>query len=184
VDRERHDPVIKSPLIEAAIGAAPKHTCSMECLGGYCPEANRVRAREEMSSIEILSGGRLKPVTDLDGLPVGGTMRLFETGATRDTDTGKYDYEAFLSPLVIEGYGAYMHKNRRQKDGTLRDGDNWQKGIPLATYMKSTWRHFFAMWKAHRSGLPFTDQQIDETFAILFNVSGYLHEILKARKTA
>ena len=27
--------------------------------------------------------------------------RVFETGATRDTDAGKPDYEGFLSPLVI-----------------------------------------------------------------------------------
>src|SRR5687768_9111242 len=28
--------------------------------------------------------------------------RTFSTGATRDTDNGKLDYEAFLSPLVLE----------------------------------------------------------------------------------
>lgn len=106
-------------------------------------------------------------------------LRLFETGATRDIDQGKFDYEAFLSPLVIERYGAYMHKNRIQKDGSLRDGDNWQKGIPLDQYMKSLWRHFVALWKAHR-GLPAEDVE-ESLCAILFNASGYLHEMLKGK---
>lgn len=106
-------------------------------------------------------------------------FRIFETGATRDTDQGKYDYEAFLSPLVLERYAAYMHKNRTQRDGSLRDGDNWQKGIPLPQYMKSLWRHFMALWKAHRE-LPSED--IEESLcAILFNTSGYLHEVLKKK---
>lgn len=74
-------------------------------------------------------------------------MRQFDTGATRDVDTGKPDYEAFISPRVIEAYGAYMHFNRMQADGKLRAGDNWQKGIPSDAYMKSGWRHFFDLWK-------------------------------------
>lgn len=104
-------------------------------------------------------------------------VRKFETGATRDTDTSKYDYEGFLSPLVVERYAEYMHKNRHQRDGTLRASDNWQKGIPLDVYMKSLWRHFMSMWKAHRRG----DVQEEEMCAILFNTMGYLHEHLKAK---
>ena len=105
-------------------------------------------------------------------------MREFETGATRNSDDDKYDYDGFLSPLVIEAFGAYMHKHRRQADGTLRDGDNWQAGIPVESYMKSMWRHFFAVWKAHR-GYE-TAEDIEESLcAMLFNVQGYLHEILK-----
>ena len=74
----------------------------------------------------------------------------FPTGATRDQDHDKPDYEGFLSPLVIERYGQYMHGHRLQLDGKLRPSDNWQKGIPLDKYMKSLWRHFFAAWKLHR----------------------------------
>ena len=57
-------------------------------------------------------------------------MRNFDTGATRDVDTNKLDFEGFLSPVVLERYAEYMHKNRVQADGNLRDSDNWQKGIP------------------------------------------------------
>lgn len=107
-------------------------------------------------------------------------MRQFETGATRNTDEGKYDYEAFMSPLVIERYAAYMHKNRYQADGKMRDGDNWQKGIPKDAYIKSAWRHFMDWWKEHR-GIP-TQEGLEQALcAILFNVMGYLHETLKEK---
>lgn len=108
-------------------------------------------------------------------------MRKFETGATRDTDINKPDYEGFLSPLVIERYGRYMNKHRKQADGKLRDSDNWQKGIPKEAYMKSAWRHFIDMWKEHRGII--TKDGIEEALcALLFNVSGYLHEHLKGVK--
>jgi len=108
-------------------------------------------------------------------------VREFETGATRDSDETKYDYEGFLSPLVVERFGEYMHKHRYQADGRVRDSDNWQKGIPLNAYMKSAWRHFVDWWKAHR-GLPVSDTLEDILCALLFNVSGYLHEVLKKRQ--
>lgn len=57
-------------------------------------------------------------------------MREFRTGATRDNDEGKYDYEGFYHPLVVKRFGQYMDKHRKQADGKLRDSDNWQKGIP------------------------------------------------------
>lgn len=114
-----------------------------------------------------------------------GNIRKFETGATRDTGANKNDYEGFLSPLVLEAFGDYMNENRLQTDGTLRDSDNWQKGIPKPVYMKSAFRHFFQWWKIHR-GLPAVDEKgraVDLKHAIgglLFNVMGYLHESLKA----
>lgn len=110
-------------------------------------------------------------------------IRTFDTGATRDTDSGKFDYEGFISPLVIERYGEYMHKNRMQADGSLRDSDNWQKGIPINAYMKSLWRHFFDVWKLHRGGIA--EVAIEEALcAVMFNAMGYLHERLKAQLDA
>jgi hypothetical protein len=107
-------------------------------------------------------------------------MRQFETGATRDVDTSKYDYEGFVSPLVIERYAEYMHANRLQRDGKLRDSDNWQKGIPKTAYMKSMWRHFMDVWLHHR-GLGHKAKEPLEIAlcGLLFNVCGYLHETLK-----
>lgn len=112
-------------------------------------------------------------------------MREFKTGATRDSDDNKADYEGFYSPTVIEAFGAYMHKHRIQADGKLRDSDNWMKGIPKTAYMKSLWRHFLDMWFIHRgyerkdsaSGEVLTMKEV--LCAILFNVQGYLYEVLK-----
>ena len=109
------------------------------------------------------------------------TVRTFETGATRDTDSGKLDYEAFLSPIALRRYAEYMHKHRKQADGSLRAGDNWQKGIPVAQYVKSLWRHVVSVWTAHRSGNELTDEQEDNLCAVIFNAFGNLHENLKAR---
>jgi hypothetical protein len=103
--------------------------------------------------------------------------RVFETGANRDTDEGKLDFEGFLSPLVLERYAQYMHKNRKLKDGSLRDSDNWQKGIPIPVYMKSAWRHFFSVWKNHRAGT--LDAAQEDICALMFNIMGMLHEMLK-----
>ena len=111
-----------------------------------------------------------------------GTTRSFDTGATRDTVEGKPDYEGFLSPLVIERFGQYMMKNQLQSDGTLRKSDNWQKGIPKDVYMKSGWRHFMDWWWFHRSEgvIVIVSDRLEEALcALLFNVSGYLHEHLK-----
>jgi hypothetical protein len=115
----------------------------------------------------------------------GDKIRQFSTGATRDTDDGKPDYDGFLSPLVIERYGQYMHQHRKQSDGQLRDSDNWQKGIPLAQYMKSMWRHFIDVWRCHRSyRLPASHEQEEALCALIFNASGYLHELLKPKITS
>ena len=115
-------------------------------------------------------------------------MRTFDTGATRDIDVDKNDYEGFLSPLVIECFGDYMTLHRKQADGSLRDSDNWQKGIPLSVYIKSIWRHFLDMWFIHRGHKRFDKRDGHEITmrealcALLFNVQGYLHEYLKVKR--
>ena len=106
--------------------------------------------------------------------------RNFETGAYRDTDIGKNDYEGFLCPLVLEAYGNYMHKTRFQSDGKLRDSDNWQKGIPKKQYIKSAWRHFLDLWKYHR-GHKIKGEIDDAICGLLFNIMGYYHEHLKEK---
>lgn len=107
-------------------------------------------------------------------------MRKFETGATRNIDNDKLDFEGFLSPLALEEFAKYMHKNRVQADGNIRDSDNWQKGIPLDSYMKSMYRHFFDVWKCHR-GLETEEDMITNLSALMFNVQGYLHELIKSK---
>jgi hypothetical protein len=109
-------------------------------------------------------------------------MRKFKTGATRDTDTTKLDFEGFLSPAVLERYAQYLNKHRIQADGKLRDSDNWQKGIPKDVYMKSAFRHFVDVWKQHR-GLKGQDTLQDSLMAVLFNIMGYAFEDLKENGT-
>ena len=111
-------------------------------------------------------------------------MRNFDSGATRNSDEGKYDYEGFISPLVLERYAQYMNKHRKQADGKLRDSDNWQKGFGdkhLDVCMKSAWRHFMDMWKQHR-GYKGHDTLEDSICALRFNLDAYLHKILKDKE--
>jgi hypothetical protein len=117
-------------------------------------------------------------------------MAHFETGATRNKDDNKLDFDGFLSPLTLERYAQYMHAHRLQKDGTMRDSANWQLGIPIPRYMKSLWRHFFDVWKLNH-GLaaidPDSGKPVDLETALcglLFNASGMLHEILKVNRKA
>ena len=112
-------------------------------------------------------------------------VRVFETGATRSTDANRPDYEGYLSPLVIERYGEYMTEHRLQPDGTIRDSDNWQKGLSFDSYMKGAFRHFIHWWQRHR-GWHVKDQLAgknieDDLCALIFNASGYLHETLKKK---
>lgn len=110
------------------------------------------------------------------------STRQFETGATRDTDTNKYDYEGFESPLVTERFAEFMHTNRKQSDGNYRDSDNWQKGIPKNAYMKSMWRHLMDVWLHHRGYGHKAKEPLEAALcAIRFNVNGYLFEVLKEK---
>ena len=112
-------------------------------------------------------------------------MRKFKTGATRNDDTNKYDFEGFLSPAVIQRFGKYMHSHRYQADGSIRDSDNWQKGMSKDAYMKSLLRHTIDFWSLHRENEvinPDTGEPSDKEellCAIMFNAMGYLFEELK-----
>jgi len=105
-------------------------------------------------------------------------MRKFESGATRDTEENKLDYEGFISPRVLERYAEYMNENRIQSDGKVRDSDNWQKGIPSTAYMKSGFRHFMAWWKEHRD-IKTSDGIEKNICGLIFNAMGYLDNLLK-----
>lgn len=108
----------------------------------------------------------------------GGTIRVFDTGALRDTEAGKLDFEGFLSPLAVEAFATFMNFNRELADGSTRDSDNWQKGIPKDAYIKSGWRHFVAWWRCHR-GVGAKEGIVWALCGVLFNAQGYLHELLK-----
>jgi len=110
-------------------------------------------------------------------------MREFETGATRNRDDEAYDYEGFLSPIVLYRFAEYMHGHRQQADGTVRDADNWQKGIPIDSYAKSLTRHQMDAWLIHRGFSGAAREDLEEALcAIIFNAQGWLFELLKYEK--
>ena len=74
----------------------------------------------------------------------------------------------------------YMHEHRKQSDGTLRDSDNWQKGIPRSAYRKSLIRHVIDLWTLLRivgdDDVASWKTVDDLLCAIIFNAMGLLHE--------
>lgn len=118
-------------------------------------------------------------------------MRVFASGATRDTDAGKLDYEGFLSTAALKCYAAYLDRHRLQADGQMRDSDNWQRGLPRCELMKSAWRHHVEWWTLHRKELPHLDKGLTHTplqtrvemeeaiCGVIFNAMAYLHELAR-----
>lgn len=109
-------------------------------------------------------------------------MQHFETGANRSASDDKLDIEGFVSPLVVHRYSQFMHRNRKLPDGTLRQSDNWQLGIPLDNYAKSLARHVNDVRLHHDNfGELATDTLENSLCAVIFNASGYLFELEKKK---
>lgn len=103
-------------------------------------------------------------------------VREFDTGAYRDTDNHKLSYLRHLSPLVLRRYTQYLDKCRRMSDGTLREPDNWKKGMPRNEWAESLLRHVMSFWETTETG----EGDVQEALcAILFNAMGRLHEELR-----
>lgn len=107
-------------------------------------------------------------------------IRTFDTGATRNLDLDP-DIHGFTSPLAMNMFARYMHSKRLQADGTMRASDNWKKGIPLDSYIRSLRRHLQDL-ELHHTG--YSDMAREEIYAtlggLMFNVQGYMHELAKA----
>lgn len=141
-----------------------------------------------MDSIKhtLSAGFEDEPGHGYEPKPLGGPTRVFNTGATRDSDDSKLDYEGFISPLVLRRYAEYMHRCRLRNippGEPIRGSDNWQKGIPKEAYVKSMIRHVMEFWTQHRA-IKVDPSRADELnqdtlCAIMFNVMGYLYEDLK-----
>jgi hypothetical protein len=107
------------------------------------------------------------------------SRRDFPTGAWRNPEDGKLDYEAFLNPAVLQRFAQYMDSQQ----GEGREADNWQLGIPVEAYMKSLYRHFMDVWLIHRGyEAPTGAGQAEALCAVLFNAMGMLLEVLKAEE--
>ena len=110
-------------------------------------------------------------------------IRTFETGATRNLDTGKHDFRGYLSPRALHRFAEYMTTHRLQADGTIRASDNWKKGIPKQEYLSSALRHMFDVWLLHEGQPGIYTQNIEEALCgLFFNIQGYLHETVKPQE--
>jgi hypothetical protein len=64
-----------------------------------------------------------------------GERRKFGTGAVRDMSSGKGRYD-LISPLFLKRLAKHF------ENGAKKYGDrNWEKGIPLSSYLDSAMRH-------------------------------------------
>ncbi len=111
-------------------------------------------------------------------------MRVFDSGATRNVEVDP-DYHGFLSPLALHAYGEYMHRHRLQADGTMRDSDNWQKGIPNDAFVRSLVRHVHDVQLIHDGygELARRDDRdpnplLAHLSAALFNIQGLIHNVM------
>ena len=134
---------------------------------------------QQFSSIDVLTRHVCNAENKLHG-----QYRTFDTGATRDTATGKFEYAGYLSPYFINEFARYMNKHQQMPDGTRRACDNWQKGMPLDVYVQSAFRHFFDFWSISR-GIEVIDEKgkpvelSEAVMGLVFNLQGYWHEVAK-----
>lgn len=94
----------------------------------------------------------------------------FDTGAVRDTQAGKPNFLECMSPFTMHRYGAYMAK-ASAKYGE----DNWTKGIPPESYLKSLERHLMKLKEEFKFGFT-REPGVDHAAAIMFNIMGFIHE--------
>lgn len=115
----------------------------------------------------------------------GKVMEQYGTGATRSDTSARNDPEGYLSAIAIERYCEYMTKHRVQADGSIRDSDNWQKGMPFGRALKGMWRHVMHLWIRHRGFVPsdqFAAADMEEDLcAIMFNNQVMLHQLVRKR---
>lgn len=107
-------------------------------------------------------------------------IRRYETGATRDSAEGKPSYASYLSPLVVRSYGEYMLQHETQSNGERREPGNWKRGMSKRDYLESLFRHFHDLWLIDEGYGEKARESVEEALnGIIFNASGYLHELLK-----
>lgn len=113
-------------------------------------------------------------------------LRNFDTGAIRDNDENKINYQGALSPLVLEAYGAYIQKHSLLPDGTRRNNKNWQNLFGTheehrQVCIESAWRHFIDLLMEH-DGYNSRDGLDEAIGGLMFNIQAYWFSVLKERK--
>jgi hypothetical protein len=61
-----------------------------------------------------------------------------------------------------------MHGHRFLEDGTMRDADNWQKGLPNEWLMESLGRHYHDVWNIMRGYYVFKEKIKKEEHTYVF----------------
>lgn len=124
---------------------------------------------------EVQEGGGC--ITDMDN----GTLRTFESGATRDTADTKPEPWGYTSALVEKAFSEYMLKHQVQSDGQKRPSNNWTKGIPVKVYKDSLSRHIqdLRLILEGYEHIARTSDLIETLCAIRFNVDGLIYETMK-----
>jgi len=107
--------------------------------------------------------------------------RTFATGATRNNDPSRVDWVRMLSFPVLRAYGDYMAKHRKQADGSLRDFDNWKKGIPRKEIIESLFRHVLDLVSIQEGGESRSNTELtkETCCAIMFNVMAYMDSVIR-----
>lgn len=97
-------------------------------------------------------------------------IRNFDTGAIRDTEDNKEDYNETISWTAFKRYAQYM-TGKKKKYGA----GNFKKGIPIESYERSLLRHVQKyMENKYEDGIVERDE--DHIAAIVFNAFGIMHE--------
>lgn len=98
---------------------------------------------------------------DQPSIKDSGTRRKFDSGAVRDAETGKGRFD-LISPIALTRLAQHY------ESGAVKySARNWEKGIPLSTFMDSTLRHL----NKYREGI----RDEDHITAALWNVAGFIH---------
>ena len=100
-----------------------------------------------------------------------GEKVLYPSGATRDSEEGKLDYQGALSIEVLDSFVQYMDRHREMSPGSFRGMGNWKQGMPWARLMRSLTRHHFAVWRND-------GQKLDDLHAVLFNTMALIYQQL------
>jgi hypothetical protein len=90
-----------------------------------------------------------------------GERQQFETGAQRDTETGK-GRPALQSPFAMRRRAALL-----ERGAVKYDARNWEKGMPFSRVLDSTFRHLID----YMAG----DREEDHLAAITFNTDALMH---------
>lgn len=97
-------------------------------------------------------------------------MKIFGTGAVRDSQEGKADFVETISFTAHERFARYM-TSKKEKYGS----GNFKKGIPIDSYERSLLRHVDKYFRnKYENGNDETEE--DHLAAMRFNIDGIMHE--------